>query len=173
LKAAPPDLSGIAKEVKKVRQHLLCCTRGLVLSGLLAERSLAPYQHAKSYRSLALSVCGIVAMCGAQWHSIENRTPMTLVELDAAHTLAQRLLHALRLRERPPVALAQALRERRQAFTLLFREYAELRRDALPVSGARGVSARAVPGRKTRAPPARRQHAAGRCQRRTSPAPPG
>lgn len=130
LKIVHPDLSGMARELREVRQHLLCCTHALVLTGVLARELLEPFQHAKGHRPLAHSVCGIVATCWAHWQVIENKTPLSMAELDQAQALAQRLLRGLQRREAPS-AMTQALRERRQAFTLLMREYTELRRAAL------------------------------------------
>lgn len=153
LKAIHPDISGLVRELGGVRQHLLCCMQALLVSGALAPESLAPYQRARGNRSLARSVCGIVAVCRAQWRSIEHKTPLTMAELDQAHGLAQRLLQGLRQRE-APLELTRALRERRQAFTLLMREYAELRRAAQFLYPAREAERR-VPSlfrKRSRAP---------------------
>lgn len=129
LKAAHSDISGMAKQLGGVRRHLLCCTRALLATGTLAPEVLAPFQRVRGHRSLARSVCGIVAACWAQWRSIEHKTPLSMAELDQARALAQRFLHALQ-QEEAQLELTRALRQRRQAFTLLFREYTELRRAA-------------------------------------------
>ncbi|MEY4549828.1 MAG: hypothetical protein RL685_6023 [Pseudomonadota bacterium] len=152
LKGVHPDISGMARELGGVRHHLLCCTHALMVTGTLTPESLAPFQHAKGHRSLAHSVSGIVAVCWTQWRAIEHKTPLSMAELDQAQALAQRLLHALRHRN-APVALAHALRARRQAFTLLMREYTELRRAALFLYPTREAERR-VPslfGRRARA----------------------
>jgi hypothetical protein len=130
LSAEHPDLSDMAKELTCVRQHLLRCTRALVVTGNLAEDLLAPFQDAKGHRPLVRSVCGIVAVCWSHWAHIEHKTPLSMAELDRAQSLAQRLLHAVMTRQRTPAPLAQALRARRQAFTLLLRAYTELRNAA-------------------------------------------
>jgi hypothetical protein len=71
-----------------------------------------------------------VNVCRSQWRAIAGRTPLSLPELDRADQLAQRLLHQLRARRKPPEPLREVLRQRRQEFTLLLREYTELRRAA-------------------------------------------
>lgn len=154
LKGVHSDVPRLAKELSGVRQHLSCCTRALVVTGTLPAHLLAPFRHARSHRSLARSVCGIVAVCWAQWRAIEHKTPLSLMELDQAQALAQRLLHALQRRQAPS-GLTHALRERRQAFTLLMREYTELRRAALFLYPAREAE-RLVPSLFSRRRRARR-----------------
>ena len=69
------------------------------------------------------SVCGIVTVFRAGWARVAGKTHISMDVLDRAEAQAQELSLALKNRHRAPDELTRALRERRQAFTLLLREY--------------------------------------------------
>ena len=120
----------LVRELRALRWRILDDLRVLVRTSVLDESLLEPFGDVQSHRSLASSVCELVALCRAHWPQIENQSPLTTDELSQAFARAMALMQQLPRRRRLPEASLCALRERRQAFTLVVREYTEFRRAA-------------------------------------------
>ena len=120
-------LGPLASELAKLRDRLLVAAVPLAKWGLIDGGSLARCRVTRGYRSLAGSVCVLVAVYRGRWATVAGKTPVTLDELDRAAALALQLLVAVGVRKRSPVAFEQAVRIRQQAFTLFVEAYDEAR----------------------------------------------
>jgi hypothetical protein len=71
---------------------------------------------------------GLSSLLRHNWSSIENKTAITLSELDAAEELSDKLLTAVGAREQAPAVLAEVAQQRQRFFTLFVKAYDQVRR---------------------------------------------
>lgn len=134
LQAHSPSTSSVVEELAKLRNRLLRSASALVGAGALPAQTLQPHRRVHGQRALARSVCGLVSAFLAHWEQVREHTSIQTAELEHALLLARRY-SSLQDHSSTGTPLAAALRERQRLFTVLLRDYAELRRAAQLLHG--------------------------------------
>lgn len=118
----------LAARVAATRDRLLACAQALALTGLLDESRLAGCRTTTAYRAIASDIFMLVPLFKEHWSSIENKTPLTLSDLNRASNLALELLAEVGLSEQAPVGVSEAARTRAKIYTLFADAYEDARR---------------------------------------------
>jgi hypothetical protein len=135
LQARQSSPSALAEQLAGARVRLLSAALELERMGWVAAHALEPYRQAHSHSALVRAVCGLASMLLAHWELVRDRTSVSVAELERALQQARDLSLMLQGKSGGGDALALALRERQQLFSLLLREYASLRRAAQALYG--------------------------------------
>lgn len=121
-----PLREGLRWRAVMVNDTTTLISRGLLDPGALAE--LKGKQKWKQGRKrVAFDLFALANVYRKHWDAVAERTSMTPEELDDVENLADRLLTAAGWRRAATSSAAQALRDRRAAFTLFINAYDEVR----------------------------------------------
>jgi len=129
------DISRLNAKALALRDLLRSDVTALAHRGLIEPTRLVEFRGWVGYENVALELIGYVNLLRQAWPTIRRRTAVTKRELAHAKIVAWRLMRAAKDRARPPAAVREAARVRRQALTLMVRAYAEVRRAIIFVRG--------------------------------------
>jgi hypothetical protein len=121
-------LPELVEAATRIRDLLFSDAMALVNRGMLDGQQLRDVKTANGYRPLALDLTALAAVMRANWERIESKTAVQASELSQVESLAERLLHAIGLRDQAPAVVAESAATRQRAFTLFVRAYDDLRR---------------------------------------------
>jgi hypothetical protein len=138
------DLADLHEEVMTTYQRLILDADSLVVRGFLPKERLASFRDLRSYQGTLQSLLGLIAVFRKSWSELEAHTPVRVGDLDRANDVASRMSAALSKRQHG-AARAEAIEMRTRAFSLLLREYEELRRMVVFVRWFEGDYDRFVP----------------------------
>jgi hypothetical protein len=119
-------LAPLGQEQRKVRRQLIAATAPFVALGLLDGSRIKKFTGA-SYRRLAFDVVTLVDIFLGRWDDFVDKTPLSRQQLETLRANAERFLKALGSRQANGATAAAAALAQRQAFTLLVRNYTEIR----------------------------------------------
>lgn len=129
--AKPGEIPELDAKLTRFRTLFVSDINGLATRGLMDNSKLPDLKSASGHRNQAESVFALTAHLRRSWETIRTRTAVTLDELEEAEATAQSMLMALARKDASLVAPNEAARARRQAFTLFYRAYAQVRRAVL------------------------------------------
>lgn len=125
--ATPVLLTKIVNEGLQWRMVLVNDATTLISRGLLKAGVLGELKGVNGYKNVAFDLFALSNVYRKRWESIADRTSMQRQELDQVENLADQLLTAVGEREHTPATVAQAVRDRKAAFTLFIKAYDEIR----------------------------------------------
>jgi hypothetical protein len=129
--APKADLAVLAAELNEGRDRLLASAQALVLSGLIAGERLKDVKKLSGYRPLAGDMAALAGMFREHWGVVQNKTPLSLADLDRYAEKAADLLAAVGVRDQGQVTVGDAALNRQRAFALFARVYDSARRAVL------------------------------------------
>jgi hypothetical protein len=132
--AKPGEIPELDAKLTRFRTLFVSDINGLATRGLMDNSKLPDLKSASGHRNQAESVFALTAHLRRSWETIRTRTAVTIDELEEAEATAQSMLMALARKDASLIAPNEAARARRQAFTLFYRAYAQVRRAVLFVS---------------------------------------
>lgn len=118
-----PELSA---QLTKMRDVLLADINVLGKRGIIDASRVDFLKGPQGFKNLAFDTMSIASLLRDHWSVIAGKTGLTLAELDAAETLADRLATAIAFRDEGGAGDAVDLRHR--TFTLFVEAYDEVRR---------------------------------------------
>ena len=127
-KAPPEDFAKCVTEAAELRERLLLDVSALIQRNHLQYGLKRAHRGPLSYREIAGDVLALSSLLRANWSEIASKCGLSLEELDRAEILGDRLNRLLGARQRAPVVLAEATRQRQRAFTLFARAYSQVRK---------------------------------------------
>ncbi len=125
--ATPVLLTKIVNEGLQWRTVLVNDATTLISRGLLKAGVLGELKGVNGYKNVAFDLFALSNVYRKRWDSLADRTSMQRQELDLVENLADQLLTAVGEREHTPATVAQAVRDRKAAFTLFIEAYDEVR----------------------------------------------
>lgn len=131
-------ITALADELSRARDMLLLQTTALAAHGLIDGDRLKDCKKLTGYKPVASDVATIVEVLRHCWPALENKTPLTLAQLDELATKAVHLLAAIGLKEQAPRTTGGAALIRQKAFTVFVRSYEETRQAVLFVRSKAG-----------------------------------
>ena len=138
------DLAELHKEVMTTYERLILDADSLVARGFLPKERLAGFRDLRSYQGTLQSLLGLIAVFRKSWSEVAAHTPVAVADLERANHVGSRMSAALSRRQHG-AARAEAIETRTRAFSLLLREYEELRRMVVFVRWFEGDYDRFVP----------------------------
>jgi hypothetical protein len=123
----PASLVELAAKVSRIRGILLSDINTLVARELLPESVLKDVKGGTGHKNFAFDVFALSNLYKHHWDKISPYTAIKREELDEAEREADALTTAVGEREQSPAVLAQVVRDRQAAFTLLVILYDEIR----------------------------------------------
>jgi hypothetical protein len=125
------EVTRLAAELSEVRDRLLKTAETLAAFGLIDGERLKEAKKLPGYRPLAIDVATLVEVIRERWALVQNKTPLTLADLDRAAGQALDLLAGIGLKEQAPAVTGEAALTRQRVFTLFERGYDQARRAVL------------------------------------------
>ncbi len=125
------DAGRLAAELSDVRDMLMRSADALAAHGLIDGERLKDVKKLPGYRPIATDVATIVEVIRERWASVQNKTPLSLAELDGYAGRSLDLLASIGLKDQAPVTVGEAALNRQRAFTLFQRAYDDARRAVL------------------------------------------
>ncbi len=128
--AVNPDrhVAELAANVQRMRDLLFSNVQTLSLHGLVPAEHLKEVRHSKSHMKMAGDTAFLADVLRQHWSAIAGKTPLVWQDLLDAFQQEHELRMALEQRKRDRRRTPRQLVEHRQAFTLFFDAYAEVRR---------------------------------------------
>jgi len=124
----PENIAVLNGEALAMRNLLRSDARLLAKRGLIAPGCLASFKGHIGYKNVGFELIGRANLMRDCWSAIHDKTPTTVVEVQRAKDIGERLVYAAGCREQAPVIRAEAAKLRQQAFTLMLNSYNETRR---------------------------------------------
>lgn len=124
----PEELLALNDKGNVLRDLLHSDATALAKRGLMNGARLSGFKIMPGYKVLAEDLVGLSSLLRHSWSSIENKTAITLAELDEAEVLSDKLLSAVGAREQAPAVLAEVAQQRQRLFTLFVNAYDQVRR---------------------------------------------
>jgi hypothetical protein len=122
------SLEELSKTAAGTRELLSSDAAALAQRGFIDGVKLRALKGPIGYRNLAFDLFTLAALLRDNWAKVAGKTAVQLSELDAAETLADRLLTAVGNREQGPAIVAETSDIRQRAFTLFVKAYDDVRR---------------------------------------------
>lgn len=116
----------LSADLTKMRDVLLADVHVLGKRELIDVSRIELLKGPNGFKNLAFDVMSIASLLRDHWLEIEGKTGLTIAELDAAETLADRLATAIAFRDEGGASDAVDLRHR--TFTLFINAFDEVRR---------------------------------------------
>jgi hypothetical protein len=128
MRKGPADIRGLAERALHLYRVLLADAQALAERGLIRQDCLARLRRTKSHADKAFALSGLVHVLRSAWPEIEDKTAVTLAELDAAERQGMELMFGLAYQKKPLGNLAEVSEARQRAFTLFVGAYQQVRR---------------------------------------------
>ena len=129
LRAPPPQsLPELSDRATALRARLHTDVMALAARGLISSEPLADLKGPNGYRNVSFDLESIAALLRDNWKDIEDKTAVTVDELDEAETLADQLLTEVGLRDHSTRATVESAAIRQRAYSLFFNTYDQVRR---------------------------------------------
>lgn len=104
----------------RLRETLLVDASALARRELVDAQRLTEFKGATGYRQVAFELLGLATVLRERWADIASKTAIQAEELDQAEKLAERILHAVGMKEQTP-SVTEAAKRRATAFYLFVR----------------------------------------------------
>lgn len=124
----PAVIAEHASEVSALRDALSQDAAVLARRGLVDGKRLQELRGTTGFKNTAFDLMQLCTLLRDRWEVIEDKTAITLGELDRAEDLADRLATEVGEREQSIEKATRANETRRKAFSLLVRSYDKVRR---------------------------------------------
>jgi hypothetical protein len=122
------DMLAAVAEARRLRAQFLSDATALANRGLLDKVVLRRFAGNRNRLEIAWALSALAQVFRNRWDAIGGRTVVTLEEIEQAERLALDLTVALGRRDRGPGSRRERQLLRAQAFTLVVRQYDQLRR---------------------------------------------
>ena len=126
--APPQSLPELSDRATALRARLHTDVMALAARGLISSEPLADLKGPNGYRNVSFDLESIAALLRDNWKDIEDKTAVTIDELDEAETLADQLLTEVGLRDHSTRATVESAAIRQRAYSLFFNTYDQVRR---------------------------------------------
>jgi hypothetical protein len=141
----PDDLKPLVAEAGLLRERLLADATALSNHGLIESAPLLQLKGRNGYQNLGHDLQTLSQVLTQNWAKIRGKSAVARADLKAAERLATRLLGTMGARKEEHVWVDDAALERRRAFTLLIRAYADVQRAVHFLCDREGNAAALVP----------------------------
>jgi hypothetical protein len=127
---SPPDnpLKKLLEEGVTLRSTLLSDAEALAKRDLVSAQTVADIRSGAGNYDMANDLVALYALLSGSWENIENKTAVTIEEINRAGELGTEILAALGLQEKGTLARPVAVERRKRAFSLFVKAYDEAQR---------------------------------------------
>ncbi len=124
----PLRMIELSEEASVMRATLLTDVKTLIHHGRISASRLLGLKRRKGHCNVAMDVLVLATILRVCWADVENMSAVTAADLDRAMNLGNELVALIGMNQHTPEAIAQAARERQQAYTLMVRAYSDARK---------------------------------------------
>ncbi|NUP12093.1 MAG: hypothetical protein HOW73_39105 [Polyangiaceae bacterium] len=121
-------IPALSTELRRTRDVLKADIKALINRGFLPNDVLDRLRRGRGHVGVANDVIALTLIIRTHWPAIQTKTAVDMSDVDRAAQKAEQLIFAVAQEPIQPSKIAEAKRTRRRAYTLLAKEYEEVRR---------------------------------------------